>query len=61
MEMEYQKLEINYLAESRLNDTIAITIAEDGNDWNLLNHSIMRTSDNAELCRVRIKWKMNNL
>jgi len=59
--MEYQKLEINYLAESRLNDTIAVTIADDGNGGNLFNHSIMRTSDNAELCRVRINWKVNNL
>ena len=49
--------EINYLAESRFNDKIAILISEDTKDGNLFNHSIMRTSDNTELCRVRINWK----
>lgn len=54
--------EINYLAESHFNETIAITIMEDGNgDNHLLNHSIMRTSDKTELCRVRINWGKNNL
>jgi acyl-ACP thioesterase len=53
--------EINYLAESRFNDNIAITILEDGNNSNVLNHSIMRTSDNTELCRVRINWKKNHI
>jgi acyl-ACP thioesterase len=53
--------EINYLAESRFNDNIAITISEEGNNSNVLNHSIMRTSDNTELCRVRINWKKNHI
>jgi len=53
--------EINYLAESRFSDIIAILISEDGNDGNMVNHSIMRTSDNTELCRVRINWKKNHL
>jgi hypothetical protein len=48
--------EINYLAESRFNDTIYILISEDEGGGNFFNHSIMRTSDNAELCRVRISW-----
>jgi len=53
--------EINYLAESRFNDSIAITISEESNNSNVLNHSIMRTSDNTELCRVRINWKKNHI
>jgi acyl-ACP thioesterase len=52
--------EINYLAESHFNDKIAILISEDTKDGNLFNHSIMRTSDNTELCRVRINWKKNH-
>jgi acyl-ACP thioesterase len=53
--------EINYLAESHVNDPVAVTLTEDsGNDDCTFNHSIMRTSDNTELCRVRIKWKKNH-
>jgi len=51
--------EINYLAESRFNESIAIAVSEESNDSNVFNHSIMRTSDNTELCRVRISWKQN--
>ena len=53
--------EINYLAESHFNESIAITTSEESNDSNVLNHSIMRTSDNTELCRVRISWKKNHM
>jgi len=52
--------EINYLAESHFKDSIAITISEEINGSNVFNHSIMRTSDNTELCRVRICWKKNH-
>lgn len=53
--------EINYLAESRFNDNITITISGESSAGNILNHSIMRTSDNTELCRVRINWKKNHI
>jgi acyl-ACP thioesterase len=53
--------EINYLAESHFSDSIAITKSEESNDSNVLNHSIKRTSDNSELCRVKINWKKNNI
>jgi acyl-ACP thioesterase len=53
--------EINYLAESRFNDNITIMLSEEGNDTKVINHSIMRTSDNTELCRVRINWKKNHI
>lgn len=53
--------EINYLAESRFSDNIVITISEDPNEGNLFNHSIIRASDNTELCRVRIKWEKRSM
>ncbi len=52
--------EINYLAESRYNDSIAIVKSEEKENCNSFYHSIMRTSDNTELCRIRINWKNNN-
>jgi acyl-ACP thioesterase len=52
--------EINYLAESRFNDSIAILTSEEKENSSELNHSIMRTSDNTELCRLRINWKNNH-
>jgi medium-chain acyl-[acyl-carrier-protein] hydrolase len=52
--------EINYLAESHFNDTVAIIISEKKENSNEFNHSIMRTSDNTELCRLRINWKNNH-
>jgi medium-chain acyl-[acyl-carrier-protein] hydrolase len=52
--------EINYLAESHVNESIAILISEDNDDCSVYNHSIIRTSDNTELCRLRINWKKNN-
>jgi acyl-ACP thioesterase len=49
--------EINYLAESRFDDNIAIiNSSEDGNSG-VFNHSIMRTGDDTELCRIKIYWR----
>lgn len=53
--------EINYLAESHYNDTISILTSEDKDTSNEFNHSILRTSDNAELCRLKIKWRNNHI
>lgn len=53
--------EINYLAESHFSESIAIEISEENNGCNVFNHSIMRTSDNTELCRVRICWYKNQM
>lgn len=49
--------EINYLAESRFNDSIVIRSSEDKENRNVFNNSIVRLQDNTELCRVRIGWK----
>jgi medium-chain acyl-[acyl-carrier-protein] hydrolase len=49
--------EINYLAESRFNESIVIMIPEGNNLSNVFNHSIMRATDNTEICRIGIRWK----
>jgi acyl-ACP thioesterase len=49
--------EINYLAESMFNDEIVIRSSQDDGNPGIFNHSILRISDNRELCRMRLKWK----
>ena len=53
--------EINYLAESHYNETINIRFSEEIANGRIYNHSIIRTSDNTELCRIRIGWKENGV
>jgi medium-chain acyl-[acyl-carrier-protein] hydrolase len=53
--------EINYLAESHYNDPVAIIMSEEEDNYGTFIHSIMRTSDNTELCRVRITWKNKHI
>jgi medium-chain acyl-[acyl-carrier-protein] hydrolase len=48
-------IEINYLAESKFGDEIVIFSREGA--INVNEHSVFRTSDNKELCRIRIGWK----
>lgn len=50
-------VEINYLSESRFDDTVEILTHDDSDDPGLYSHSVVRTDDNSELCRVRIRWK----
>ena len=46
--------EVNYLAESKQGDEIIIkTFKEDNLQF---YHSVFRTTDNTELCRIRIGW-----
>jgi medium-chain acyl-[acyl-carrier-protein] hydrolase len=49
--------EINYLAESMFNDEIVIKSTNEDGDQSIINHSILRVTDNRELCRIRLKWK----
>jgi acyl-ACP thioesterase len=49
--------EINYLAESRFNENISIMTAQEDKTGKLLIHSIVRITDNTELCRMRICWQ----
>jgi medium-chain acyl-[acyl-carrier-protein] hydrolase len=60
MNNDPQSAEINYLAESRFDEEIMIKTSVENENGSLINHSIFRTSDNKELCRIRIEWKKNN-
>jgi medium-chain acyl-[acyl-carrier-protein] hydrolase len=49
--------EVNYIAESRWDEEISLRTSEDKNNVGYYNHSVIRSVDNSELCRVRIGWK----
>jgi medium-chain acyl-[acyl-carrier-protein] hydrolase len=57
MNNEPQSAEINYLAESRFDEEIVIKTSAEDKNGTYYTHSIFRTDDNKELCRVRIEWK----
>jgi medium-chain acyl-[acyl-carrier-protein] hydrolase len=52
-----RSVEINYLAESVFNDEIIIMTSIDYTDGNTFNHSILRSGDNKELCRMSVRWE----
>lgn len=54
-------IEVNYLQESHQGDIIKILTGEDNKQEKTFLHSILRESDNAELCRARFSWKENGL
>jgi acyl-ACP thioesterase len=60
MNHEPQSAEINYLAESRFDEEIAIRTSVENEAGCFFNHSILRINDNKELCRIRIGWKKGN-
>jgi acyl-ACP thioesterase len=51
-----QSAEINYLAESLYDQDIIIRTSVEKENSSFYNHSILRTNDNKELCRIRIEW-----
>ena len=51
-----RSVEINYLSESLFNEEIFIQTSADRNNEGFYNHSVFRSGDNKELCRVRIGW-----
>ena len=55
-----QSAEINYLAESKFDEEIMIRTSVENDEDSSYNHSIFRTNDNKELCRIRIEWKKCN-
>jgi medium-chain acyl-[acyl-carrier-protein] hydrolase len=59
MNNEVQSAEINYLAESRFGEEIEIRSSMQNSTGSFHNHSIFRTGDNKELCRIRIEWERN--
>jgi len=52
-----QSAEINYLAESIINDEIVINTSSEKENAGIYNHSVSRSNDNKELCRIRLVWK----
>jgi medium-chain acyl-[acyl-carrier-protein] hydrolase len=52
-----QSAEINYLAESVYDQEIIIRSSREKENYSIYNHSIFRTYDNKEICRIRIEWK----
>jgi medium-chain acyl-[acyl-carrier-protein] hydrolase len=50
-------VEVNYLAESKWNEEIYIRTSSEGKNGCAYNHSIIRSIDKIELCRIRIEWK----
>jgi medium-chain acyl-[acyl-carrier-protein] hydrolase len=48
--------EINYLAESRHDEEIVIKTSREEDKGVCFNHSVLRISDDKELCRIRIEW-----
>jgi medium-chain acyl-[acyl-carrier-protein] hydrolase len=52
-----QSAEINYLAESRFDEEIYIKTSAENDADTRFNHSIFRTNDKKELCRIRIEWR----
>jgi medium-chain acyl-[acyl-carrier-protein] hydrolase len=49
-------VEINYLAESKWNYEICVKTSCEENSETTFLHSVIRLSDNVELCRVRFEW-----
>ncbi len=54
---QIHSLEVNYLGEAQYNDTLAIyqDAAETGSERDMI--SIVRQTDNKEVCRARLGWK----
>lgn len=50
-------IEVNYLAESRWNDEIVVKTGADNSPSPLSTHVIERSTDETELCRIRIEWE----
>jgi medium-chain acyl-[acyl-carrier-protein] hydrolase len=49
-------LEVNYLSESVFGEEVFI-LSDNEKNMSSFNHSIIRSADNKELCRMRIDWK----
>jgi len=60
LENNPQSAEINYLAESKFDEEIMIRTSVDDKNDSFHNHSIFRTNDKKELCRIRIEWEKSD-
>ena len=52
-----RSVEINYLAESVYNDEVFVMTSRNVENNGIFNHSVFRTGDNKELCRMSIHWE----
>lgn len=52
-----QSVEVNYLSEGRHGDVAGIISASEDHNRESMIHSIVRKSDNTELCRMRVRWR----
>jgi len=52
--------EINYLAESKYDEEVIVRSTSEYENNKCFSHSISRTGDNKELCRLRLEWRENN-
>lgn len=50
-------VEINFIAEAKWNDLVFIKTSPEDIYNKTFRHSVIRSIDQAELCRVRIEWK----
>jgi medium-chain acyl-[acyl-carrier-protein] hydrolase len=48
--------EINYLSESMHDEDVIIKTSMEDETKKTFNHSVFRTTDNKELCRIRLEW-----
>jgi medium-chain acyl-[acyl-carrier-protein] hydrolase len=55
-----RSVEINYLAESQFDEDITIKTSVEKKNSSVYLHSICRTHDNKDLCRIRIEWEEIN-
>jgi medium-chain acyl-[acyl-carrier-protein] hydrolase len=53
-------MEVNYLAESIFGEDVFVR-SETGKNTDSFLHSVLRSGDKKELCRMRIDWKVSNL
>jgi len=53
--------EINYLAESMYDEEVFIRTSVEKEKTIFFNHSVIRTNDDRELCRIRIEWKKERI
>jgi acyl-ACP thioesterase len=52
-------VEINYLAESIYDEEVILKKSIEEENGCFYNHSVLRTNDNKELCRIKIGWSEN--
>lgn len=50
------EIEVNFLAEARIDEELILKTMRDAENVMVFNHSLFRISDDVEICRARIAW-----